>query len=634
MFKKLKTTCIVTAVALATILPGQASASASGNNGIQIKNNVSIIINGETINVYDPILNKSDYLLLPMRALYEAIGASVSWDKETLTASAYRSGKTVDLTIDSMKALVDGQEVAMDVAPFMYKDRTYMPLRFVSENFDGIVNWDEVTQSVDITLSDDLPVEQPQQPQEDPYILHINNKRIVMQDSIITRDGRTYLPANYIYDYLNDSSGMWQPDGSFELQVGGMSFVFNDGSNQALLNNEAVTMDEKPFIQSGKMYVPAKFLVDALGGNLRYITDKKEMYIYVYRYMYISPFLEKSYGSTAFPTAVPSAHVDGDGDLFNIDNPETLKRKLIPLNNATLAQYDVKATSATNKHRVFGWHYNQLGTDINLGITVQNTSTTESIKITDSRGISQKTGNSWVGHDIGLTIADAVLNDRLRESESTGIVIAPGETKVIEAYDLHFEYIIGFIHDLDVQAVNGGKPEYTIRTVLTKDNSDLASIKTEQVPIDEYAKHPRGAWSSAAIKAEFPTYTVDSPEVGYNISNGSTDNLQTEENSMSKVNGAVGNPGHFGVNYKVSIPIENPTGTRKTIKMKLAGRGGSYSGAIKINGQVYLVPNLRVGAEYVELPDVQIRGTKDTIELELMHAGGVNLPVAIYVETK
>ncbi|WGF37623.1 stalk domain-containing protein [Lysinibacillus capsici] len=630
MFKKLRTTCVVSAVALATILPGQASASATSNNGIQIKNNVSITINGETIQVNDPILNKSDFLLLPMRALYEAVGASVDWDKETLTASAIRNGKMVDLTIDSMTALIDGEEVAMDVAPFMYKDRTYMPLRFVSENFDGVVNWDEATQSVDITLSDETTAP----PQEDPYILHINNKRIVMKDPIVSKDGRTYLPASYIYDYLDDSSGTWQPDGSFELLIGGMSFIFNDNSNQALVNNEAVTMIEKPFIQKGKMYIPAKFLVDALGGNLRYITEKKEMYIYVYRYMFTSPFLDKSYGTTSSPEAVPSARLEGDRDLFISDNPETLTRKLVPMNNATLAQYDVKPTAATNKHRVFGWHYNTLGTDVTLGITVQNKSTTESIKVTDSKGISQKTGNSWVGHDLGLSIADATLNNKLQKSESSGIVIAPGETKIIETYDLHYDYIIGFLHDLDIQAVNGGKPEYTIRTVLSKDNTDLTTIQSEQVAVDEYAKHPRGAWPSATILAELPAYTVDTPEVGYNISNGRTDHLQTAENSFSQINGAVGNPGHFGMNYKVSIPVVNPTGSTKTIKLKLAGRGGLYSGAIKVNGKVYLVPSLRVGAEYVELPDFKMKGSKDTIELELMHAGGVNLPVAIYVETK
>ncbi|WP_253733008.1 hypothetical protein [Lysinibacillus sphaericus] len=43
-----------------------------------------------------------------------------------------------------------------------------------------------------------------------------------------------------------------------------------------------------------------------------------------------------------------------------------------------------------------------------------------------------------------MTIADATLNNKLKKSESSGIVIAPGETKVIETYDLHHEYIIGF----------------------------------------------------------------------------------------------------------------------------------------------------------------------------------------------
>ncbi|XRD25603.1 hypothetical protein AABM34_03155 [Lysinibacillus fusiformis] len=88
------------------------------------------------------------------------------------------------------------------------------------------------------------------------------------------------------------------------------------------------------------------------------------------------------------------------------------------------------------------------------------------------------------------------------------------------------------------------------------------------------------------------------------------------------------------MNYKVSIPVVNPTGATKTIKLKLAGRGGLYSGAIKVNGKVHLVPSLRVGEEYVELPDYEMKGSSGTIELELMHAGGVNLPVAIYVETK
>lgn len=628
MLNKLKALCMVAALVFAFVLSGQASASAATDKGIQIRDNVTINIDGEAIQINDPILDKADHLLLPMRALYEAIGASVDWNKETLTASANRNGKVINLTIDSMTALVDGQEVEMDVAPIIYKDRIYMPLRFVTENLDGNVSWDPSTQTVDILLDGSS-----EKPQEDPYILHVNNKRIVMDDPIITKDSRTYIPADYLSDYLDDSAGNWLPDKSFELQIAATSFVFKDGSNNVLINNESVTIEEKPFIQKGKMYVPITFVVNTLGGNLRYISEKREMYIYVYRYMYTSEFLEKSFGTTAYPQPVPSARYEGDRDLMVSDNPENLTHSLLPKSNSTLAQYQVKSTSATNKHRVFGWHLNKLGAAVKIGITIENTSSSESIKVSSSKGITQMTGNDWFGHDIGLTLADATLNGKLKKSDSTGIVIAPGETKLIETYELFDNYVIGFLQDIDIQAVNGGSTDYMIRTVLTKGNSDLTKIKTDAVAIDEYAMHPRGAWPSATIQADLPAYTVDTQEVGYNVSNGRTDHLQTAENSLSQINGAVGNPGHFGMNYKVMIPLINDSGKTKTIRVKLTGRGGLYSGAVKFNGKVYLVPSLRTSSEYVEF-EYKMKRPSDKLELELIHAGGANLPVAIYVETK
>ena len=84
-----------------------------------------------------------------MRELYEALGAQVSWDPKKKTASSIRNGKRVDLTINSKTAKVDGVSVSMEVAPLLYKNRTYFPLRFASENFDGIVVWNEGKQKVE-----------------------------------------------------------------------------------------------------------------------------------------------------------------------------------------------------------------------------------------------------------------------------------------------------------------------------------------------------------------------------------------------------------------------------------------------------------------------------------------------------
>lgn len=233
-----------------------------------------------------------------------------------------------------------------------------------------------------------------------------------------------------------------------------------------------------------------------------------------------------------------------------------------------------------------------------------------------------------------MPIADAVLNDKLTTSENQRITIKPGETKIIEKYELYPGYIIGFLQDIDITSVNGTNSDYTIRTVLSKNDGDLTKIQSEPVPIDRAAAHPRGVWPFSTILAEFPAYTVGSPEIGYNISNGQTDHLQTVENSLSKVNGTVGNPGHFGVVYKVNIPIVNSSGGPKVIRLILAGRGGLYSGAIKMNGKVLLVPTLKAGTEYVDLPEYTVQGDTDMISLEIMHAGGASLPAAIYINSQ
>ncbi|MFC7687821.1 copper amine oxidase N-terminal domain-containing protein [Ureibacillus sp. GCM10028918] len=631
--KKFGIVTILVAMSLFMFSHEKAFANQHVGNGIYLKNNVTIVVNGKRVTFNAPIVNKSGSLFLPMRDFYEVIGATVSWDKKTLTASAVKDGSSVDVTLNSKRAKVNGKTVSVNVAPFIYKNRTYVPIRFLSENFGGDVIWNSKSQRVDITFDG----QQPTEPEiKDPYYLHINNKRIIMDDPILSRLGRTYIPAEYFYENLENSSGKWITDQQFELQVSGLIFVFTNGSNTVQVNNESVVIDEKPFKQSDKMYVPVHFIVNAFGsgGNLRYLEKQKEMYIYLYEYMFTSEFLEKSYGSTKVPQLTPSASLTGNRTLLVSDNPETLTPNLISNSTATLSQQVVQSSNAVNEHRVFGWHHNTLGKDIDLGITIENTSSTTSLQVTKSEGVSKISGNSWINYDIGLPIANQVLNGKLNQSASSGITIAPGETKIIESYDLYNTYIIGFLHDLDVQPVGGNESSYIIRTVLSKSGEDLTTVHSDPVPINPQAPHPRGVWSSSVILSEFPTYTIGSSEVGYSISNGKTDHLLSEESAIQQFNGVIGNSGHFGVNYLVNIPINNPTGQPQNVKLKLSGRGGFYSGAIKINGEVYLIPTLRPGTEYIELPSHLIEGNSEVITLEVMHAGGGNLPVAIYIATE
>ncbi|HWL26523.1 MAG TPA: copper amine oxidase N-terminal domain-containing protein [Ureibacillus sp.] len=632
MKKRLQIISMIAVFMMTFFLGSQMDSANAATSKVQEIKNVTVVINGEKVTFKDPIIIKSDRILLPMRAFYEAIGANVSWNSTTRIAKAILNGQTIDLTINSKTAVVNGNKIAMSVPALAHKDRTYVPLRFVSENFNGVVSWDQKAKRVDITMNDSSDDETTPTPpkQEEPYIFHINNTRVVMTDPVITKQNRNYIPAEYFYHYIENSSGTWISEDTFQLNIAGNNFIFYANSSNVNFNDNYIVMDAKPFIEKGKMYVPTHFIVDKLGGSLRYQSNIRELYVYLDNYLFTSPVLELFNGALPVPKQIPNANLVDSRDLLISDNPEVLSYAKVPDNESTLSQYHVQAYKTKNEHRVYGWHLNDLGQKVKLGITIENTSSSTPIKITSSKGVSSKSETSRISYEVGLTIADAVFNNKLSQSSSSGIEIQPGETKVIESFDLSNGRIIGFLHDFDVQSVNGGSLDYKVRTVLSKTDGDLTLIHTDPVPTN--GVHPRGAWENSIISAEVPAYTLGESLVGYSISNGFTDNLVTAENSLSQTNGAVGNIGHFGMDYKVNIPIINPTGEPKTVKIKLAGRGGIYSGAIKVNGQVYLIPDIKPNITYAELPDITIEGYSQTIQLEVMHAGGGNLPLGIYVE--
>ena len=102
-----------------------------------------LIINGRT--------------MVPMRAIFEALGCSVSWDQVSQTAIGVRNGKVVYCTINSNDASVDGKATTIDQPPALINGRTLVPLRFVSEAYGCTVQWDSDTRSIYIK-SDDTPI--------------------------------------------------------------------------------------------------------------------------------------------------------------------------------------------------------------------------------------------------------------------------------------------------------------------------------------------------------------------------------------------------------------------------------------------------------------------------------------------
>lgn len=124
------------------------------------KDEIVLVINNKNASVWGeaktndvaPIIRK-DRTMLPARFVAEALGAEVSWDEAARKVTIVSADKatTIVITIDSDKAMVNDKEVKLDSAAFIENDRTYTPIRFISESLGAKVAWDEAAQKVTIT---------------------------------------------------------------------------------------------------------------------------------------------------------------------------------------------------------------------------------------------------------------------------------------------------------------------------------------------------------------------------------------------------------------------------------------------------------------------------------------------------
>lgn len=91
--------------------------------------------------------------LVPLRSIFEAIGAAVEWDNASQTATGYRGDSTVIIQLGNQTAFVNGEARTLDVPAQAVSGRTMVPARFVAEALDCQVNWDSAAQAVYVTTS-------------------------------------------------------------------------------------------------------------------------------------------------------------------------------------------------------------------------------------------------------------------------------------------------------------------------------------------------------------------------------------------------------------------------------------------------------------------------------------------------
>lgn len=145
----------------ATVVSDATETTAEAVEVVEVEEEKEVIvkIDGVVLEFADqkPVI-ENDRTLVPLRAIFEALEATVGWEDETYTVTATKNDITMELTIGETVYKVNGEEKTMDVPAKLENQRTLVPLRVVSETLGCEVNWNGEKYEVTVDTPEHLAV--------------------------------------------------------------------------------------------------------------------------------------------------------------------------------------------------------------------------------------------------------------------------------------------------------------------------------------------------------------------------------------------------------------------------------------------------------------------------------------------
>jgi ligand-binding sensor domain-containing protein len=116
---------------------------------IQKPDKVMVFLNGQNLRFdVEPVI-RNGHTLVSMRNFLEALNQDVEWNEELQTVTS-SGDKSIELVIGDQTTVVDGNMDEIEVAPEIIEGRTMVPLRWLAETLDYVVEWDPINYYIDI----------------------------------------------------------------------------------------------------------------------------------------------------------------------------------------------------------------------------------------------------------------------------------------------------------------------------------------------------------------------------------------------------------------------------------------------------------------------------------------------------
>ena len=139
-------------------VPGGNMDLSENNAVLESEGVISVYLNEVQLLFDQPPTMKNDRVMVPIRAIFEAMGYSVDWDDNSSTAKAIKNNSSIVVQIGNKDIVYtfNGRSkiYECDVVPELILDRVLVPIRAIAESANCLVGWDNAYQTVYITSSD------------------------------------------------------------------------------------------------------------------------------------------------------------------------------------------------------------------------------------------------------------------------------------------------------------------------------------------------------------------------------------------------------------------------------------------------------------------------------------------------
>lgn len=169
--KKIRCNSLILLLLIVTLLPFGSFATASGAGSSEI----TVSIDGRFVSFDVPPQMINGRVMVPLRPIFEGLGAKVGWNDKTQTVTGNKGNISVVLVLNEKKATVNGKTIALDAPSSQIKGRTFVPARFVAESLGADVKWNDNKQQVIITTGAEIV-------KQDNYFFVYNSNKVNAAD--------------------------------------------------------------------------------------------------------------------------------------------------------------------------------------------------------------------------------------------------------------------------------------------------------------------------------------------------------------------------------------------------------------------------------------------------------------------